>query len=66
MSEQPKDWQCQECGKRMTLRQAEQGCPKCGGMDIECAPMFQPEKDLMWKKIEPILSKLAEQNGLAW
>ncbi len=37
----PKDWQCQECGKLMTLKQAErafsnvQGCPKCGGADID-------------------------------
>lgn len=39
----PKDWQCQECGHRMTLRQAEKasfgpdGCPKCGGADIDLA-----------------------------
>lgn len=37
----PKDWKCQECGKRMTLTQAERavngtrGCPKCGGTDID-------------------------------
>ncbi len=36
-----RDWQCQECGKRMTLKQAEratsEGCPKCGGTDIDLA-----------------------------
>lgn len=38
-----RDWQCQECGHRMTLAQAErasrnvQGCPKCGGADIDLA-----------------------------
>jgi Zn finger protein HypA/HybF involved in hydrogenase expression len=35
-----KDWKCQECGKLMTLKQAESasfgdGCPKCGGSDID-------------------------------
>jgi predicted RNA-binding Zn-ribbon protein involved in translation (DUF1610 family) len=36
-----KDWQCMECGTRMTLKQAEQssydaeGCPNCGGADID-------------------------------
>jgi predicted nucleic acid-binding Zn ribbon protein len=39
-----KDYACQECGHRMTLAQAEraarnvQGCPKCGGADIDLAP----------------------------
>jgi uncharacterized protein YlaI len=40
----PRDWQCQECGKRMTAKAAERamyggtdGCPKCGGMDIDLA-----------------------------
>lgn len=36
-----RDWQCQECGTRLTLRQAERavdsGCPKCGGVDIDQA-----------------------------
>lgn len=38
---QPKDWQCQECGKLLTLKQAEKaafgsdGCPNCGGSDID-------------------------------
>jgi Zn finger protein HypA/HybF involved in hydrogenase expression len=36
---QPKDWQCQECDRTMTLKQAEkavsQGCPRCGGTDID-------------------------------
>lgn len=38
-----KNWQCQECGKRMTLKAAERvmygadGCPKCGGADIDLA-----------------------------
>lgn len=39
----PKDWQCQECGKLLTVKQAEiavsgiHGCPKCGGTDIDLA-----------------------------
>lgn len=39
----PKDWKCQECGKRLTLKAAEKaafgadGCPKCGGSDIDLA-----------------------------
>lgn len=38
-----RDWQCQECGRRMTLKQAERasfgttGCPGCGGFDIDLA-----------------------------
>ena len=41
MTKDPKLWQCQECGRRMTLRQAERavygadGCSRCGGTDIE-------------------------------
>lgn len=41
MAERTKDWQCQECGRRMTARQAEKamfgidGCPGCGGADID-------------------------------
>ena len=36
-----RDWVCVECGKRLSLKQAEkafsnvQGCPKCGGADIQ-------------------------------
>ena len=36
-----KEWACNECGHRMTLAQATrasrntQGCPKCGGADID-------------------------------
>ena len=42
-----KDWQCQECGKLLTLKQAEralsnaQGCPNCGGADIDLAPLSE-------------------------
>jgi ssDNA-binding Zn-finger/Zn-ribbon topoisomerase 1 len=42
-AKQVKDWQCQECGKLMTLKQAESamygasGCSKCGGADIDLA-----------------------------
>jgi len=33
-----KAWQCMECGKKLTLKQAEKGeCPKCGGADIDLA-----------------------------
>ena len=38
-------FQCMECGKKMTLRQAEKamygvnGCPKCGGADIDEATL---------------------------
>ena len=33
-------FKCFECGKKMTLKQAERavfsnGCPKCGGVDID-------------------------------
>ena len=41
-----KDWQCQECGKLMTVQQAERamtgttGCLGCGGVDIDLAPVF--------------------------
>ena len=36
-----KDYECLECHKRLTLKQAERalngdsGCPKCGGSDID-------------------------------
>lgn len=37
----PKDWQCQECRRRMTLKSTERaisvGCPNCGGVDIDLA-----------------------------
>ena len=38
--------QCMECGKKLTLRQAEHamhgdGCPRCGGSDIDTAD-YQP------------------------
>jgi predicted nucleic acid-binding Zn-ribbon protein len=42
-----KDWQCMECGTRMTLKQAEQssysaeGCPNCGGADID---LYSPSR----------------------
>lgn len=38
-----KDWVCLECGKKMTMKQAERamlgpkGCTKCGGADIDLA-----------------------------
>lgn len=41
-----KDWQCLECGKRMTAARAERamfgptGCPSCGGSDID---IYVPE-----------------------
>ncbi len=41
MNAQPMDYVCLECGKRLTLSQAERamngdkGCPKCGGSDID-------------------------------
>lgn len=36
-------WHCQECGKRfLTVKAAEKasfnGCPKCGGVDIDLGP----------------------------
>ena len=40
-TKEPKDWKCQECGKRMTLKAAEKatmgdkGCAGCGGVDID-------------------------------
>jgi Zn finger protein HypA/HybF involved in hydrogenase expression len=39
-----KDWQCNECGRKMTAKQAEKamfetdGCPTCGGADIDLIP----------------------------
>lgn len=41
----PRDWECAECGHRMTAKRAfsamygitSGGCPKCGGMDIDHA-----------------------------
>lgn len=39
----PRVWECVECGKRLTLRQAERaslgvdGCPRCGSSDIDLA-----------------------------
>lgn len=39
----PKDWCCNECGRRMTLAAAERaasvGCPGCGGSDVDLAPL---------------------------
>lgn len=39
----PRDWECAECGHRMTAKRAlsamygitSGGCPNCGGMDID-------------------------------
>ncbi len=37
----PRDWKCNECGRRMTMKAAERamfgenGCCGCGGADIE-------------------------------
>ena len=37
-----KDWQCMECGRKMTARSAEKamsvGCVSCGGSDIDLNP----------------------------
>ena len=39
-------FQCFECGKKLTLSQAEaaasKGCPKCGGVDIDLTPPRNP------------------------
>lgn len=36
-----KPFQCQECGKMLTLGEAKaaeyRGCPKCGGSDVDVA-----------------------------
>lgn len=43
MKQKSKNWQCQECGWRLTLAAAERamygpnGCPGCGGSDIDLA-----------------------------
>ncbi len=48
-SRSKRDWQCQECGHKMTLRQAEhaafdlEGCPKCGGADIDMVAPLRRE-----------------------
>lgn len=36
---------CLECGRKFKTaaaaeRAADRGCPKCGGVDIDCEPMF--------------------------
>lgn len=36
----PRPFECMECGKKMTLGQAERavygdGCPRCGGADVD-------------------------------
>lgn len=42
-TKQMKDWACQECGRRMSQKAAERamfgenGCPGCGGSDIDLA-----------------------------
>lgn len=33
-----KDFQCQECGRKMTADRAQKGCPSCGSDDIDVAP----------------------------
>jgi len=37
----PRDWKCQECGRLMTIYQAEKasrdGCPRCNSSDIDLA-----------------------------
>lgn len=41
MTQFSKPFQCMECGKKLTLKQAERaaygadGCPRCGGSDID-------------------------------
>ena len=46
---QPKDWQCQECGRTMTLKQAERassaGCPGCNGTDVDLKVELDPPVD---------------------
>ena len=39
-----KNYQCMECGKKMTHKQAEKmECPGCGGSDIDLTVPFTPE-----------------------
>jgi Zn finger protein HypA/HybF involved in hydrogenase expression len=39
LPKEPQDWACQECGRKMTLEQAQRavlkGCPKCDGTDVD-------------------------------
>jgi PHP family Zn ribbon phosphoesterase len=41
-----KDWACQECGRRMSLKAAQRamsvGCAGCGGSDVDLAPAPRP------------------------
>ena len=45
------DWKCMECGRLMTLRGAEravsEGCPRCGGSDIDVAPMVSEHANVI-------------------
>ena len=54
---QPKDWACQECGRTMTLKQAEkavsQGCPGCGGSDIDMKVELAPPIDKRRRTARP-------------
>lgn len=34
-TKEPKIFACQECGRKMTVKQAEKGCPNCGSIDID-------------------------------
>jgi predicted nucleic acid-binding Zn-ribbon protein len=51
----PLEFQCLECGKRMTQRQAERamdrGCTNCGGSDVDQIASLRPKKD--WDRGNP-------------
>jgi predicted nucleic acid-binding Zn-ribbon protein len=43
-------FQCLECGKKFSdgaaaERAADEGCPKCGSVDIDDGPRQQPRRD---------------------
>jgi predicted nucleic acid-binding Zn-ribbon protein len=47
-------WQCQECGRRFRSvaaaeRASMNGCPKCGGVDIDLAA---PVDDDGWNEVD--------------
>jgi len=63
---QAKDWQCNECGRKMTAGAADRaymgdGCPGCGGCDFEPAPLSRPELPLA--VLELLAKRRARREG---
>jgi predicted nucleic acid-binding Zn-ribbon protein len=46
-------FKCMECGQKLTTPQAESalsgnGCPRCGGSDVDVEPKLSPEHFKRW------------------